>query len=86
LPLTRYIRKKIVQRFFGSTTYKDGNICEVWRKRIHLLERGEKKLMEKYVNMKLKDRNTWRLLWDPDEYTVGCIKKLRMKKEEREEN
>lgn len=76
--------RKIDQRFFGPTTYEDDNICDIWRKRLHLLEPGEKKLMEEYVNLKLKDRNTWRLLWDPDEYTVGWIKRLKMKREERE--
>lgn len=40
--------------------------------------------MEEYVNLKLKDRNTWRLVWDPDEYTVGWIKRLKIKKEKRE--
>jgi len=76
--------KKIDQRFFGLTTYEDDNICDIWRKRLHLLEPGEKKLMEEYMNLKLKDRNTWRLVWDPDEYTVGWIKRLKIMKEERE--
>jgi hypothetical protein len=48
------------------------------------LEPGEKKPIEEYVNLKLKDRNTWRLVLDPDEYTVGWIKRLKIKKEERE--
>ncbi|OQD78037.1 hypothetical protein PENANT_c095G05612 [Penicillium antarcticum] len=76
--------KKLDQRFFGPTIYEDDNICDLWRKRLHLLEPEEKKLMEEYVNLKLKDRNTWRLDWDPDEYTEGWIKRLKIKKEERE--
>jgi hypothetical protein len=80
--------KKIDQRFFGQTPYADDNICDVWRERLHLLEPGEKKLMEEYVNLKLKERNTWRLTWDADEYTVGWIqrmKEIRWKEMEREE-
>lgn len=74
--------KKIDQRFFGPTTCEDGNSCDIWRKRLHLLEPREKELMEEYVNLKLKDRNTWRLAWDPDEYTVGWIERLRTEREE----
>lgn len=75
----------IDQRFFGSTTtYEDGKIRGTWRKRPHLLEPGEKKLMEEFVNLKLEDRDTRRLTWDPDEYTVEWIERLKMKKEERE--
>ncbi|KOS41488.1 hypothetical protein ACN38_g7622 [Penicillium nordicum] len=79
--------KKIDQRFFGPAIYEDDNICDVWRKRLHLLESGEKELMEEYVNLKLKERNTFRLAWDPDEYTVGWIKRMReiKRKEEGEE-
>jgi hypothetical protein len=36
------------------------------------------------LDLKLKDRNTRRLAWDPDEYTVGWIERLKIKKEERE--
>lgn len=77
--------KKIDQRFLGPTTYEDDNICDVWRKRLHLLEPGEKELMEEYVNLKLKERNTFRLAWDPDEYTVGWIKRMREIKRKEEE-
>ncbi|KAB8272675.1 hypothetical protein BDV30DRAFT_211783 [Aspergillus minisclerotigenes] len=77
--------KKIDQRFVGPTTYEDVNICDIWRKRLHLLEPEERSIMEEYVNLKLKDRNTWRLVWDPDEYTVGWVKRLKIKKEEMEE-
>ncbi|KGO69243.1 Aminoglycoside phosphotransferase [Penicillium italicum] len=76
--------KKIDQRFFGTTPYED-DVCDIWQKRLHLLEPGEKRLIEEYVNLKLKDRNTRCLVWDPDEYTVGWIKRLRIKKEERQE-
>lgn len=48
------------------------------------MQPGEKELIEEYVNLKLKDRNTWRLVWDPDKYIVGWIKRLNIKKEERE--
>jgi hypothetical protein len=33
------------------------NNRDVWRKRLHLLEHGEKKLMEEYVALKLKERS-----------------------------
>lgn len=54
--------------------------------RDHVLEPGEKELMEECVSAKLRDRNTWRLIWDPDEYTVEWIKRLKIKTEEREES
>ncbi|KAE8340847.1 hypothetical protein BDV24DRAFT_164064 [Aspergillus arachidicola] len=73
--------KVIDQRFFGPTIYEDDNICSIWRRRLHLLQPEEKSIMEEYVNLKLKDRNTWRLVWDPDEYAVGWIKRLKIKKE-----
>ena len=58
------------------------------QERLHLLGPGEKEFMEEYVNLKLKERNTWRLTWDPDEYTMGWIKRLKQikKKEKREES
>ncbi|GMG48092.1 hypothetical protein F9C07_2284454 [Aspergillus flavus] len=77
--------KKIDQRFFGPTTHEDNDICDIWRKRLYLLKLEEKSIMEEYVNLKLKDRNTWRLVWDPDEYTMGWVKRLKIKKEEKEE-
>ncbi|KAJ5562528.1 hypothetical protein N7535_003023 [Penicillium sp. DV-2018c] len=78
--------KKIDQRFFGPTTYEGDNIDDVWRKRLHLLESGEKELMEEYVALKLKERNTYCLAWDADEYTLGWMKRMREKrwKEEKE--
>ncbi|KAK1145013.1 hypothetical protein N8T08_004728 [Aspergillus melleus] len=76
--------KKIDQRFFGPTTHENDNICNMWRRRLHLLDPEERKLTEQYVNLKLKDRNTWRLVWDPDQYTVDWIERLRTKKEERQ--
>jgi hypothetical protein len=66
------------------TTSEEGNICDTWRKRLHLLETGEQKLMEEYMNLKLEDRGTRRLLWDPDEYTEEWIERLKIKKQERE--
>ncbi|KAJ6136698.1 hypothetical protein N7497_012402 [Penicillium chrysogenum] len=80
--------EKIDQRFFGKTGIAGANNCDVWRKRLHLLEPGEKKLMEEYVALKLKERSIGRLTWDPDEYTVGWIqrmKEIRWKEMEREE-
>ncbi|CAP82925.1 hypothetical protein E8E15_002574 [Penicillium rubens] len=80
--------EKIDQRFFGKTEIADDNNRDVWRKRLHLLEHGEKKLMEEYVALKLKERSIGRLTWDPDEYTVGWIqrmKEIRWKEMEREE-
>ncbi|CAG7978863.1 unnamed protein product [Penicillium salamii] len=77
--------KKIDQRFFGPTAYEGDNICDVWRQRLHLLEPGEKELMEEYVNLKLKERYTFRLAWDPDEYTVGWIKRMKEIKKKEEE-
>ncbi|KAB8242171.1 hypothetical protein BDV35DRAFT_367064 [Aspergillus flavus] len=50
--------KKIDQRFFGPTTHEDNDICDIWRKRLYLLKLEEKSIMEEYVNLKLKDRNT----------------------------
>ncbi|KAH8429118.1 uncharacterized protein LDX57_006788 [Aspergillus melleus] len=79
--------EKVDGRFFGSTICEDGDVCDIWRKRLHLLQPGERRLMEEYVDLKLKDRNTWRLVWDADESTVEWIERLRKKKEreEREE-
>ncbi|KAL5335597.1 hypothetical protein BJX70DRAFT_390534 [Aspergillus crustosus] len=63
-----------------------------WKKidqRLHLLEPGEKKLMEEYVTLKLKERNIGHLTWDADEYTVGWIQRMketRWKEMDREEN
>ncbi|KAJ5198247.1 uncharacterized protein N7498_007364 [Penicillium cinerascens] len=72
-------------RFYGPTTYEDDNICDVWRKRLHLLEPEEQELVEVYVDLKLKERNTWSLAWDADEYTVGWIKRMKeMKRKQRE--
>ncbi|KAJ5972672.1 uncharacterized protein N7479_002590 [Penicillium vulpinum] len=70
--------KKIDRRFFGTTTYEDDNICDVWRKRLHLLEPEEIELMEKYVDLKLKERNTGLFAWDPNEYTVEWIKRMKV--------
>lgn len=80
--------KKIDERFFGKTANADDNNHDVWRQRLHLLEPGEKKLMEEYVALRLKERNIRRLAWDPDEYTVGWIqrmKEIRWMEMEREE-
>ncbi|PLB43565.1 hypothetical protein P170DRAFT_450794 [Aspergillus steynii IBT 23096] len=62
-----------------------------WEKidqRLYLLEPGEKELIEDYVDLKLKERNTWRLTWDPDDYTMEWIqrmKEIKWKEMEREE-
>lgn len=76
--------KKIDQRFFGPTIHEDENFSDVWRERLYLLESREKELVEEYVDLKVKERNTWRLAWDPDEYTVGWIKRMREIKEKKE--
>jgi hypothetical protein len=44
------------------------------------LEPGEKELMDEYVGLKLKERNTFCLAWDPDEYTMGWMKRMREKR------
>jgi hypothetical protein len=76
--------KKIDQRFFGPTIHEGEDFSEVWRERLYLLEPGEKELMEEYVNLKVRESNTWRLAWDPDEYTVGWIKRMKEIKEKKE--
>lgn len=76
--------RKIDQRFFGRVIGEDEDLSGVWRKRLDLLQPGEKALMEECVDLKVKDRDTWRLKWDPDEYTVEWIERLRTKKEEKE--
>ena len=45
---------------------------------------GKKELMEDHVNLKLKERNTFRIAWDPDEYTVGWMKRLKEKRRKEE--
>lgn len=66
--------KKIDQRFFGPTTCND--ICNVWKKRLDLLEPEEKVLMEKYVDLKLIERETRILAWDPDDYTLEYMGRM----------
>ncbi|KAJ6013385.1 Aminoglycoside phosphotransferase [Penicillium herquei] len=68
---------KIDRRFFGTTEYAgDDNICDVWKKRLHLLEPEEKEIMETYVDRKLKETETRPLCWDPDQYTREFITKM----------
>ena len=67
--------KKIDTRFFG--VIEDEHDGEVWRKRFHLLEPGEKELIEVYVKQKIEDRNSQRLAWDADEYTLRWIERMR---------
>ncbi|KAJ5729249.1 uncharacterized protein N7483_003757 [Penicillium malachiteum] len=68
---------KIDRRFFGPTGYvDDDNICDVWKKRLDLLEPEEKKTMEKYVDRKLKETETRPLCWDPDQYTLEFMAKV----------
>ncbi|KAJ5150785.1 uncharacterized protein N7500_004350 [Penicillium coprophilum] len=66
---------KIDQRFFGSDT-SDDNICDVWKKRLHLLEPEEKEIMDKYVDLKLQENETRLLCWDPDEYTLEYMARM----------
>ncbi|EPS31219.1 hypothetical protein PDE_06174 [Penicillium oxalicum 114-2] len=53
--------RKIDQPFFGPVIGKDGDLSDVWRKRLDLLQPGEKALMEECVDLKVKDRDTRRL-------------------------
>lgn len=43
--------------------------------------------MEEYVDLKLKERNTWLPAWDRDKYTMEWIRRLKEKRriEEMEE-
>ncbi|KAJ5139022.1 uncharacterized protein N7515_003870 [Penicillium bovifimosum] len=66
---------KIDRRFFGSST-SDDNICDVWKKRLHLLEPEEKEIMDKYVDLKLQENETRLLSWDPDQYTLEYMAKM----------
>ncbi|KAJ5198355.1 uncharacterized protein N7498_007472 [Penicillium cinerascens] len=66
---------KIDQRFFGSNK-SDDNICDVWKKRLHLLEPEEKEMMDKYVDLKLQENETRLLSWDPDQYTLEYMAKM----------
>ncbi|KAJ5755505.1 hypothetical protein N7533_005048 [Penicillium manginii] len=66
---------KIDQRFFGSDT-SDDNICDVWKKRLHLLEPEEKENMNKYVDLKLQENETRLLCWDPDQYTLESMARM----------
>lgn len=70
--------KKIDRRFFGGNTCEDGDISGVWRERIHLLEPEEMEFMEECVDLKLKERNAGLFAWDPNEYTVGWIKRMKV--------
>ncbi|KAJ5223902.1 hypothetical protein N7468_008444 [Penicillium chermesinum] len=67
---------KIDQRFFGFNK-SDDNICDIWKKRRDLLEPEETEIMEKYVNLKLQKNETRVLSWDPDEYTIGYMAKMK---------
>lgn len=65
---------KIDQRFFGSN--KSDTICDVWKKRLHLLEPEEEEMMDKYVDLKLQENKSRLLSWDPDQYTVDYMAKM----------
>ncbi|KAL4880365.1 hypothetical protein BJY04DRAFT_208172 [Aspergillus karnatakaensis] len=54
-------------------------------RRLHLLEHEVKELMEEWVSQMVRDRDTWQLSWDPDEYTLEWIEKLKMKRAGEEE-
>ncbi|KAJ5803839.1 uncharacterized protein N7518_000142 [Penicillium psychrosexuale] len=69
--------QKIDQRFFGSTCEYE-NICDVWRKRLHLLEPEEIELMEEYVDLKVKERDII-FAWDPDE-EIQDMKEMKRRK------
>ncbi|KAJ5950697.1 uncharacterized protein N7479_009110 [Penicillium vulpinum] len=66
---------KIDRRFFGSNK-SDNNICDAWKKRLHLLEPEEKESMDKYVDLKLQENKTRLLSWDPDQYTLDYMAKM----------
>jgi hypothetical protein len=66
---------KIDQRFFG-TNESDDNKCDVWKKRLHLLEPEDKEIMDKYVDLKLRENETRLLSWDPDHYTLKYMAKM----------
>jgi hypothetical protein len=66
---------KIDQRFFGSDT-SDDNICDVWKKRLHLLEPEEKEIMKKHVELKIQKNETRLLCWDPDQYTLESMARM----------
>ncbi|KAJ5717400.1 hypothetical protein N7488_003046 [Penicillium malachiteum] len=69
--------KKIDQRFFGPTENAgDEDICDVWKKRLDLLEPDEKEIIETFVDRKLKETETRPLSWDPDQYTLEYITKM----------
>lgn len=55
--------KKIDQQVFGPDN-SDDNICDAWKKRPHLLGPEEKEEMEKYVDLKLQEKETRHLFWD----------------------
>ncbi|KAJ5463074.1 hypothetical protein N7475_008018 [Penicillium sp. IBT 31633x] len=67
--------QKIDQRFFGSATCEEGDVCDIWKKGIHLLEPGEQEFIEKHVDLKLREMEAGRILaWDPDEHTLEYIR------------
>ena len=66
---------KIDQRFFGSNK-TDDKICDVWKKRLDLLEPEEKEIMDQYVALKLQENETRPLSWDPDQYTLEYMAKM----------
>src|SRR3954447_18396191 len=47
--------QKIDERFFGSTKSGDGEYCDNWKQRPHLLELEEQEFMEKRVDLKLNE-------------------------------
>lgn len=44
--------------------------------KLDLLEPEEKEVMDKYVDLKLQEKETRLLSWDPDEYTLECMAKM----------
>ncbi|PLN83414.1 phosphotransferase family protein [Aspergillus taichungensis] len=66
---------KIDRRFFGSNE-SDNNLCDAWKKRLHLLEPEEKETMDQFVDLKLSENQTRLLSWDPDQYTLDFMAKM----------
>ncbi|KAJ6024778.1 hypothetical protein N7540_005575 [Penicillium herquei] len=64
--------QKIDRRFFGrGRQSNDSGFCDMWKERLDLLQPEEYDLMEKYVDQKLAEMRSGRVLaWDPDENTL----------------
>lgn len=67
--------KKIDQRFFGVVGDGD-DICDVWKKRLDLLQPEERNFINECVELKLRESETRLLSWDPDRYTREYMAKM----------